>query len=125
MSYTHLGITVLFGGMIGISTLLPLSFGTELTTQANVTNLHVDMEDGTEPVAMMPCFGPPDETLRVGGQQILHYRRLPSSERLQACLRKTATDEMYVLVNGRGVVNEFLLTTSPGQRTTQAVQHPE
>lgn len=122
--YTHLGTTVLFAGLIGISALLPLSFGTELTTDAKVTDRHLEFVNGNGPVVVMPCFGPPDEILDVGGQRVLHYRRTPSGERLHACLNTTATDEMYVLMNGQGIVKELLLTKNAGSRTTQATHLP-
>lgn len=121
MSYTHLGTTVLFAGMIGISALLPLSFGTELTTDAEVTDRHLEFVNGKGPVVVMPCFGPPDEILDVGGQRIFHYRRTLSGERLRACLNTTDTDEMYVLMNRQGVVKELLLTMKAGSRKAQAI----
>lgn len=124
MSYTHLGITAFFAGMIGISALLPLSFGTELTTDAKVTDHHLEFVNGNGPIVVMPCFGPPDEILDVGGQRIFHYRRTPSGERLRACLNSTATDEMYVLVNRQGVVTELLFTKNAGARTSQTTHLP-
>lgn len=124
MSYTHLGITALFAGMIGISALLPLSFGTDLTTEAKVTDRQLEFVNVKGPVVVMPCFGPPDEILDVGGQRILHYRRTPSGERLHACLSTTDTDEMYVLMNRRGVVKELLLTKNTGSRTARGTHLP-
>ncbi len=103
--------TIVAACTIVLSISLPLSFGMELTSEATGTTLHPDVRVGLEPVVAMPCFGPPDELLRLGGQRILHYLRMPSAERLQACLGGAATDEMYVLVNGYAVISEFVLTT--------------
>jgi hypothetical protein len=114
----------LLTGALGLTALLPWSFGMEWSTEVKVTDRHVERAAIGGPVPVMPCFGPPDEIVHVGGQQILHYRRMPSDERLRACLSATATDEMYVLVNGQGVVNELLLTKSIEQHMAQAAQLP-
>jgi hypothetical protein len=103
--------TFLIACALGLGMLIPLLFGAELATDARVTDFHVEVGEVGGHVAALPCLGPPDETLHVGGQRILHYRQSPTGERLRACLGSFATDEMYVLVNGQGVVREFLLTT--------------
>lgn len=109
--------------VLGFGALLPLSFGAELTTDVKVKNFRV-VGEGVDPVVVMPCFGPPDEVVRVGGQQILHYRRIPSGERLHVCLSAIATDEMYVLVNGEGIVHELVLTKRTGRGTVQTAHLP-
>jgi len=104
-------LTVLIVGIASLLLLLATSFAWELdiVKMADRALMH-DVASNT--LLVTTCLGEPNEIVRVGGQWILRYHLNDISARLRTCPFALQTDEVYVLVNSQGAVNELVFTKS-------------